>query len=147
MTERGSNPGASCLFCGIASGERPADIVFAADEVLVFLDERPLFPGHCLVVPRAHVGTLPELPVRLVSPLFETVRRVAAALERPLGAQGSFVALNNRVSQSVPHLHVHVVPRRRGDGLKGFFWPRHPYAGEDERRDWGRRLREALAGN
>lgn len=141
------NDSGSCLFCRLARGELPAEVVLATDDVLGFLDHRPLFPGHCLVIPRAHVGTLPELPDRLLGPLFSTVRRVAAAVESALDAQGTFVAMNNRVSQSVPHLHVHVVPRRRGDGLKGFFWPRHGYRDDGERTRVAGRLRAALAEN
>ena len=117
-----------CVFCEIAAGRSVAEVVLEADASIAFLDHRPLFPGHVLLVPRAHVPTLLELPADQVGPLFANARRIAAALERGLGAQGSFVAVNNRVSQSVPHLHVHVVPRSRGDGLRGFFWPRRRYA-------------------
>jgi histidine triad (HIT) family protein len=116
-----------CPFCAIAAGEVPAHVVLADDVAVAFLDHRPLFPGHVLVVPRRHVVTLPELDPAEVGPLFERVRRLAAAVPGALGAQGSFVANNNVVSQSVAHLHVHVVPRTRGDGLRGFFWPRTPY--------------------
>jgi histidine triad (HIT) family protein len=112
---------------------------------LAFLDHRPLFPGHCLLVPRAHHETLVDLPAELVAPLFANARRLAAALERGLGAEGSFVALNNRVSQSVAHLHVHVVPRRRKDGLRGFFWPRHAYQSEAQMREVAAQIRAALA--
>jgi histidine triad (HIT) family protein len=112
---------------------------------LAFLDHRPLFPGHCLLVPRAHHATLVDLPAELVAPLFANARRLAAALERGLGAEGSFVALNNRVSQSVAHLHVHVVPRRRKDGLRGFFWPRHAYESEAQMQELAARIRAALA--
>jgi histidine triad (HIT) family protein len=117
----------ACLFCRIARAEAPAARVLETETVTAFLDHRPLFPGHCLVIPREHVDTLVDLPGRLTAPLFEAVAAVARALEAGLGADGSFVAVNNRVSQSVPHLHVHVVPRRRGDGLRGFFWPRGRY--------------------
>jgi histidine triad (HIT) family protein len=109
------------------TGETPATRVIEDDDVVAFLDVRPLFPGHVLVVPRAHVETLTDLPVDDVGPLFARVRALSGAMETGLGAQGSFVAMNNRVSQSVPHLHVHVVPRRRKDGLRGFFWPRTKY--------------------
>jgi histidine triad (HIT) family protein len=105
-------------------------VVLTTDACLAFLDTRPLFPGHVLVVPHAHHETLADLPLELVAPLFAAVQRVAGAVERAFGADGSFVAVNNRVSQSVPHLHVHVVPRRKGDGLRGFFWPRTRYADE-----------------
>ncbi len=124
---------ASCLFCRIVAGEEPAHVVVETDEVLGFLDVRPLFAGHTLVVPKTHVDTLVELPAELMTPVFSTAQRVAAALPAALGAQGSFVAMNNVVSQSVPHLHVHVAPRTKGDGLRGFFWPRTRYAeGEAE---------------
>jgi len=117
----------TCLFCQIARGQTPAARVLETETVIAFLDHRPLFPGHCLVIPREHVDTLGDLPGPLTGPLFEAAAAVARALEAGLGADGTFVAVNNRVSQSVPHLHVHVVPRRRGDGLRGFFWPRGRY--------------------
>ena len=119
----------TCVFCAIVAGEADAEVVIETDAAVGFLDRTPLFAGHVLVVPRIHVVTLPELTE--VTPFFETVRRVAAALPAALGAQGTFVAINNVVSQSVPHLHAHVVPRTKGDGLRGFFWPRTKYrAGE-----------------
>jgi len=120
----------SCLFCRIASGEIAAHIVDDDPKSIVFLDHRPIFPGHCLVVPKTHYETLADLPDGEVGSFFQLVQRTARAVEQGLGADGTFVALNNRVSQSVAHLHVHVVPRRRKDGLRGFFWPRQKY--EDE---------------
>lgn len=120
----------SCLFCGIVNGEVSASIVFEDEISIGFLDHRPLFPGHCLLVPKEHFETLTDLPVELIESLFKNVQLLARAVESALEADGSFVAMNNRVSQSVPHLHVHVVPRRRKDGLKGFFWPRNKYADE-----------------
>ena len=117
----------TCLFCQIARGQTPAARVLETETVIAFLDHRPLFPGHCLVIPREHVDTLGDLPGPMTGPLFEAAAAVARALEAGLGADGTFVAVNNRVSQSVLHLHVHVVPRRRGDGLRGFFWPRGRY--------------------
>jgi len=120
----------SCLFCGIIKGDVSSSIVFEDDVCIAFLDHRPLFPGHCLLVPRSHYETLSDLPKALVSPVFENVQLLARAVEIALAAEGSFVAINNRVSQSVPHLHVHVVPRKRKDGLKGFFWPRNKYESE-----------------
>jgi histidine triad (HIT) family protein len=117
----------SCLFCEIVRGTRPSARVFESDACVGFLDVKPLFAGHVLVVPRTHVETLADLPPADVAPLFADVQRVARALEPALGADGTFVAMNNRVSQSVPHLHVHVVPRKKGDGLRGFFWPRTKY--------------------
>ena len=135
-----------CVFCDIASGEVPAEIVLADETAVAFLDRRPLFKGHVLVIPRDHYETLADLPAVLVGPLFIRVQRVSTALPAALGAQGSFVALNNVVSQSVPHLHVHVVPRTRGDGLRGFFWPRQKYADDAEAAAYAQRIRDALAG-
>lgn len=117
----------NCLFCGIVSKEVDASIVFQDDISLAFLDHRPLFPGHCLLVPKNHFETLSDLPTELVGPFFMNVQLLARAVELAMEAEGSFVAMNNRVSQSVPHLHVHIVPRRKKDGLKGFFWPRNKY--------------------
>ncbi len=116
-----------CTFCSILDAVEPAHVVLTDEVVLAFLDVRPLFPGHVLVVPRTHIETLTDLPVADVGPYFERVQRLAAAVRSAMGAQGSFVAMNNKVSQSVPHLHTHVVPRTKGDGLKGFFWPRTSY--------------------
>lgn len=121
-----------CNFCKIIGGELAANIVFEGDLTLAFLDHRPLFPGHCLLVPRNHYETLSDLPEDLVGPFFKNVQLLARAVELAMDAEGSFVAMNNRVSQSVPHLHVHIVPRRRKDGLKGFFWPRNKYGSEAE---------------
>ncbi len=134
-----------CLFCEIVAGQRPAQIVSSGPQAVAFLDHRPLFPGHLLLVPRAHHETLMDLPPELLQPLFAEAQRLGRALERGLGAEGVFVALNNRVSQSVPHLHVHVVPRRRGDGLKGFFWPRFAYRDAAHEQETADRLRAALA--
>jgi histidine triad (HIT) family protein len=117
-----------CLFCRIVSGEVAADIVLDEEPAVAFLDYRPVFPGHVLLVPREHCDTLGDLPPESVGPFFTTVQRLATAVERAMDADGTFVAMNNTVSQSVPHLHVHVVPRRRKDGLRGFFWPRQKYA-------------------
>lgn len=127
------------------AGEVPAHRVLEDEGFVAFLDIRPLFPGHVLVVPRPHVETLTDLPAGDAGPLFERVRALAGAMELALGAQGSFVAVNNRVSQSVPHLHVHVVPRTKGDGLRGFFWPRSRYGSDDEAAAVAERLRSALA--
>jgi histidine triad (HIT) family protein len=126
------------------AGDVPAAVVLDDADVVAFLDHRPLFPGHCLLVPRAHHETLNDLPTELVGPLFGTVRRLVGAVESAMAADGTFVAMNNKVSQSVPHLHVHVVPRRRKDGLRGFFWPRHRYSDEAEMHDVAARLRAAL---
>lgn len=133
-----------CVFCDIAAGEKQAEIVLDEADFAAFLDTRPVFKGHVLLVPREHVGTLPDLPARLRDGFLEAAQRLAAAMVNALGAQGSFVAINNTVSQSVPHLHLHVVPRTKGDGLRGFFWPRHRYAGPEEQAEYAARLREAL---
>jgi histidine triad (HIT) family protein len=122
----------TCLFCRIVSGELPATIVYEDKNAIAFLDHRPLFPGHTLLVPRDHVETLVDLPVALVGRFFEAAQSLARAVEVAMKAEGTFVAMNNRVSQSVPHLHVHIVPRRRKDGLKGFFWPRTKYKDDEE---------------
>lgn len=134
-----------CTFCAIVHGESPAQIVHDDGTTVTFLDSRPLFPGHVLIVPRDHHETLVDLPAELVTPLFGRARQLASAMEDALGAAGSFVALNNRISQSVPHLHVHVVPRNRGDGLRGFFWPRTRYADADDAAAVAARLRRALS--
>jgi histidine triad (HIT) family protein len=134
-------PRMSCVFCEIVKGERPAHFVLDAEDAVAFLDTRPLFKGHTLLVPRDHYETLTDLPVGLVGPLFEHARRLAGLMEEVLGAAGSFVAMNNRISQSVPHLHVHVVPRNKKDGLRGFFWPRSKYESDEEAADYAARLR------
>ena len=121
----------ACVFCEILAGRAEAAMVLDEPEVAAFLDVRPLFVGHVLVVPRQHHATLAELPTGLVPSLFDAVQRLSSAVPRALGAQGTFVAANNQVSQSVPHLHVHVVPRTKGDGLRGFFWPRTRYESEE----------------
>ena len=136
----------SCAFCAIAAGAAPAHLVLDEPAVLAFLDTRPVFPGHVLVVPREHHELLPDLPGPLVAPLFAAVQRVCSAVVDALGAEGSFVANNNTVSQSVPHVHVHVVPRRRKDGLRGFFWPRQRYDDDAHAAAVAQRLREALDG-
>lgn len=131
-----------CVFCSIVAGDLPADVVLDDPELVAFLDRRPLFKGHVLLVPRQHVVTLVDLPARLRDPFLEAGQRLAAAMVAGLGAQGSFVAVNNVVSQSVPHLHLHVVPRTKGDGLRGFFWPRTKYA-DGEAAEYAARLRAA----
>jgi histidine triad (HIT) family protein len=136
-----------CLFCDIVTGTAAAQIVLDDDVAVAFLDARPVFKGHVLVAPKEHYPTLADLPAGLVGPFFARVQRLSAAMPAAVGAQGSFVALNNTVSQSVPHLHVHVVPRTRGDGLRGFFWPRVKYSSDDEAAGYAKRLREALAGD
>ena len=135
---------ASCVFCKIVAGDVPAHVVLDDDAVLAFLDTKPVFFGHVLVVPRAHVVTLPELPPDQLKPVFQRVQLLAAAVPAALNAQGSFVAMNNIVSQSVPHLHVHVVPRTKGDGLKGVFWPRRKYESDAQAEEIASRIRAAL---
>ena len=135
----------SCIFCEVVRGERPAVIVAETDLTVAFLDKSPLFKGHTLLVPRAHVETLRDMPDDLLPLYFSELRRVTEAVQDGLGADGAFVAQNNVVSQSVPHLHFHVVPRRRKDGLRGFFWPRERYADDAEAEAFGARIRAALA--
>jgi histidine triad (HIT) family protein len=135
----------SCIFCGIATGGASAHRVLDDDVACAFLDTKPLFHGHVLVVPKKHVVTLTELPVESVGPLFERVRTVTAAVTKAMKSEGSFVAMNNVVSQSVPHLHVHVVPRTKGDGLKGFFWPRRKYESDAQRAEIASKIRDAMA--
>ena len=136
---------ASCIFCKTVAGELATHVVFEDELSVAFLDHRPLFPGHCLLVPKAHFETLADLPENLVGPFFKNVQLLARAVELALAAEGSFVAMNNRVSQSVPHLHVHIVPRRKKDGLKGFFWPRHKYANETEMLEVQHSIQSAIA--
>ena len=135
---------ADCLFCGIVAGSVSAFTVVDEPAGVGFLDTRPVFKGHVLVVPRDHVEVLADLPSASLEPFFGLVQRVAVAVENGLGAGGTFVAMNNRVSQSVPHLHAHVVPRTRGDGLRGFFWPRTKYASDAEASSFAARIRGAF---
>lgn len=134
-----------CLFCEIARHAIPAAIVFEDGNSLAFLDHRPLFHGHCLLIPKTHAETLADLPQDAVGPLFQTAQLLAKAVEQGMSAEGSFVAVNNRISQSVPHLHIHIVPRRKGDGLKGFFWPRTKYADDETLDAVRKRVADALA--
>jgi histidine triad (HIT) family protein len=134
----------NCIFCQIVLGKRPAHVVLESVHALAFLDARPVFPGHSLLVPRDHHETLADLPAPLVGELFADAQRLAVAVERGMEAHGTFVAMNNTVSQSVPHLHVHVVPRRRKDGLRGFFWPRQRYNNDEEMTAVAARIRAAL---
>lgn len=134
-----------CIFCDIVQGRAAAHVVFEDRDSFAFLDERPLFPGHTLLVPREHIETLPDVATGLIAPLFENVQRLSKAVEGAMHAEGSFVAINNRVSQSVPHLHIHIVPRRKGDGLKGFFWPRTKYASDQHAAETATAIRQVLA--
>ncbi len=121
-----------CLFCAIQGDNTSCFRVFKNDDVFVFLDHRPLFPGHCLLITKAHIATLAELPLPLLHGIAENMRMIAIAVQRAMKAEGTFIAINNIVSQSVPHFHVHIVPRRKGDGLRGFFWPRMKYKSDEE---------------
>ena len=134
-----------CVFCDIVSGAKEAPFVHQDGLTVAFLDHRPLFPGHVLLVPRAHHELLADLPADQVGPLFQNARLLSRAVPAALEAEGAFLAVNDGVSQSVPHVHVHVIPRRKGDGLKGFFWPRVKYASDDEYESYASRLRDALA--
>jgi histidine triad (HIT) family protein len=133
-----------CKFCRIISGELLASIVLEDQSCIAFLDHRPLFPGHCLLVPSAHYETLMDLPDQLTGPLFFDAKILCRAIEESMGAQGTFVAVNNKISQSVPHLHVHVVPRKKRDGLRGFFWPRQRYADQGQMDEVAKRIRAAV---
>lgn len=134
----------NCVFCKIVRGEIAAEKVHEDETSIVFLDSTPIFAGHCLVSPKEHFDTLMDLPSMLLEPLFSNAQLIARAVEMGLGADGSFVAVNNKISQSVPHLHVHVIPRRRKDGMKGFFWPRRPYRDAAEMRETADALRSAV---
>src|SRR5438093_944232 len=142
--ERRCPIGSECVFDAISRGEVPAHIVYSDDVTIAFLDHRPVFHGHTLVAPRIHIETLGDLSHELLEPYFAAVQAVARAVERGLGADGTFVAINNKISQSVPHLHAHVVPRRRKDGLRGFFWPRQKYRDEDQIIETADLIRAAL---
>ena len=135
----------TCAFCQIASGSVLTSIVLEDAETIAFLDHRPLFPGHCLLIPRQHLESLIDVPPPTLTQLAANARLLAVAMEKGLGAQGAFVAINNRVSQSVPHVHVHVVPRTKGDGLKGFFWPRQKYRGPDHEEQVRKALSQAVS--
>ncbi len=135
----------TCKFCQIISGDPPAPLVLDDESCVAFLDHRPLFPGHCLLVPRTHYETLMDLPGALTGPFFSYAKILCRAVEESMAAEGTFVAINNKISQSVPHLHVHVVPRKKGDGLRGFFWPRQRYADQAEMYEVAERIRAAVA--
>jgi histidine triad (HIT) family protein len=134
-----------CAFCAIVAGQAEAEVVLEDETSFAFLDFRPLFPGHSLLVPRAHHETLADLPAALLAPFFASAQLLSRAVPEAMGAQGSFVAINNVVSQSVPHLHAHVVPRVRKDGLRGFFWPRRKYEGDQHAAETAAKIREAVA--
>jgi histidine triad (HIT) family protein len=137
-----AEPVAGCLFCQIATGAVAASVVFQDETSIAFLDHRPVFPGHTLLIPKQHYETLADLPASLLQPYFAGAQLLARAVELTLQADGTFVGINNRVSQSVPHLHVHIVPRRKKDGLRGFFWPRQPYKTPEEAEE----IRKKIAG-
>jgi len=133
-----------CVFCDVVSGDVPAEIVFEDEESMAFLDHRPIFPGHTLLVPKVHYETLGDLPAELIQPIFSNAQLLSVGIEKAMDALGTFVAMNNKVSQSVPHFHVHVVPRRPKDGLRGFFWPRRKYRDTEEVRTTGDAIRATL---
>lgn len=133
----------SCLFCQIVAGKIPAEIVLENNDALAFLDHRPLQYGHVLFIPKPHIETFDELPPEQTGDFFKVAQSLSTGVERAMEAEGTFLAINNKISQSVPHLHLHIVPRKKGDGLKGFFWPRKKYAANDLA-DTGARIREAL---
>lgn len=133
-----------CAFCRIVAGEAEAEVIWRSEDAVGFLDHRPLFPGHVLLIPTQHIATLADLPGPQVGPLFQIAQRLERAVEAALNADGTFIAINNKVSQSVPHLHIHLVPRRKGDGLKGFFWPRRGYESEEHLRETAARIRAAI---
>ena len=135
-----------CQFCLVASRAVAASIIFEDELSLAFLDHRPIFPGHVLLIPKEHVETLGDLDADRIGPLFANAQRLARAVEHGMEAEGTFVAINNRVSQSVPHLHVHIVPRKKKDGLRGFFWPRQKYKDENEMKDAQSAIQRALSG-
>jgi histidine triad (HIT) family protein len=135
----------TCIFCRIIAGELTAPVVFEDESSLAFLDHRPVFPGHALLVPKLHCETLSDLPHNLTGPLFQNAQLLSRAIEEGLEAHGTFVGINNRVSQSVPHLHVHIVPRRRKDGLRGFFWPRHKYESDEQMLQIQENIKAAVA--
>ena len=134
-----------CLFCKIISGDLDAVIVYEDGDTLAFLDHRPIFEGHTLLVPRTHFETLPDLPAKLIEPVFTNAQTLSRAVQSAMGALGTFVAMNNKVSQSVPHLHVHIVPRRPKDGLRGFFWPRSKYSSRERMVEVGGMVARAVS--
>jgi histidine triad (HIT) family protein len=138
------NPNPDCPFCAIVAGAEPSHVVYEDEHTLAFLDKRPLFPGHSLLVPREHYETLGDLPDELIAPLFTAAQKLSLAVPRAMNKPGSFVALNNVVSQSVPHIHVHIVPRKPKDGLRGFFWPRTKYKSETEMAAVAKKIRGAI---
>lgn len=140
-----NNSERSCTFCDIANGHIESHEVFRDKVSIAFLDKRPVFLGHCLLIPISHFETLTDLPQELISPLFSNTKLLAAAVESGLKADGTFVAINNKISQSVPHLHIHVVPRRHGDGLRGFFWPRTKYGTEEDALKTRNAIRSAIS--
>jgi len=141
MTRSGDT---KCLFCSISKGNTDAFRVFKDDSTLCFLDKRPLFPGHCLLIPTVHIETLNDLDQETLGTIFRNLQLINRAVEKAMEAEGTFVAINNRISQSVPHLHIHIVPRRKKDGLKGFFWPRNPYRDDKHMRDTGKKIKKVI---
>src|SRR5699024_11094017 len=138
---------AECAFCMIETGSAPAAMVWSDDRLMAFLDTRPVFKGHTLLVPREHIVTLPDLPEHLLAPFLAMGQHLASAMVEALGAHGSFMGINNVVPQTFPHLHLHIVPRTRGDKLRGFFWPRQSYAHDDERNAYAKSLHSYVEAN
>jgi histidine triad (HIT) family protein len=134
----------TCIFCKIVAREIPSQIVFEDESSIAFLDITPLFPGHLLLAPKRHAATLTDLPAGTVGPLFSNAQMLTRAVETAMDAEGSFLGINNRVSQSVPHLHVHIVPRRKKDGLRGFFWPRKPYGSPAHLEETAEKIRRSI---
>jgi histidine triad (HIT) family protein len=133
-----------CIFCKIIAREIPSEVVFEDDLSIAFLDITPLFPGHVLLAPKAHAQTLTDLPTESVGPLFLNAQKLTRAVEAAMGVPGTFIGINNRVSQSVPHLHIHIVPRKPKDGLRGFFWPKNPYSSPEHLKETAAKIRAAL---
>ena len=133
-----------CLFCSISKGDTNAVIVYKDDSTLCFLDKRPLFPGHCLLIPKEHIETINDLDPEILNIIFQNLQTINKAVEKAMESEGTFVGINNKVSQSVPHLHIHIVPRRKKDGLKGFFWPRNPYRDERHMQDTGDKIKKVI---
>ncbi len=134
----------ACIFCKIIAHEIPATVVYEDELSIAFLDITPLFPGHVLLAPKSHAATLTDLPAESVGPIFLNVQKLTRAVQKAMDAPGSFIGINNKISQSVPHLHIHIVPRRMKDGLRGFFWPKNPYSGPDQIKETADKIRAAL---
>lgn len=140
----GENINATCVFCRIAQGAEPNNTIFEDEQNIAFLDKHPVFLGHCLVIPKSHHQTLYDLPPDAIASLFKLAQKIGKGVERGMQAEGTFVGINNIVSQSVPHVHIHIIPRTKGDGLRGFFWPRQQYVGDDQLREIQEKIKKSL---